>query len=253
MLSLFGASRYNGEHLALNKPVMLLVYLAHHGDWVSRDELAFLLKPDADDKTAKNYIRVLLHRTKQLPLARALVLEHDKLKLPIQTDAQQFNEAIARADDLTALELYTGEFLAGFDALAASEFADWLYATREQYAQQFLTVLGQAFNEHPHTLDTFASDAFASYLMLAMDLEPYEENWQLSYYQYLAFQGQQRQIITSLDAFKTRLANDMNLAPSTTFDDAVRSLQQPDKAIPISQSNVTPSQRCLTTIKWPNG
>ncbi|MEM6431388.1 MAG: BTAD domain-containing putative transcriptional regulator, partial [Deinococcota bacterium] len=232
MLSLFGASRYNGEHLALNKPVMLLVYLAHQGDWVSRDELAFLLKPDADDKTAKNYVRVLLHRTKQIPLASELVLEHDKLKLPIPTDTQQFNEAVNQADDSTALQLYTGEFLAGFDALAASEFVDWLYATREQYAQQFLTVLGRALNGYPHVSDTFASDAFAldtcaSYLKMAMDLEPYEESWQLSYYQYLASQGQQRQISSALDTFKAHLADDMDIAPSPTFEDAVQRLLTP--------------------------
>jgi DNA-binding SARP family transcriptional activator len=44
---------------APNKRFQLLCYLAYHGDWLSRDKLAFLFWPDTDEQTARKNLRLI--------------------------------------------------------------------------------------------------------------------------------------------------------------------------------------------------
>lgn len=49
------------------RPGALLAYLACRPDWMVRDELAFLMRPDAPDQDARRYLRQLLHRAASFP------------------------------------------------------------------------------------------------------------------------------------------------------------------------------------------
>src|SRR5690606_40933411 len=48
--------------LPVNVPTSLLFYLAAHGGWVSRSELAYLYRPDQSETDALTYLRLQVHR-----------------------------------------------------------------------------------------------------------------------------------------------------------------------------------------------
>ena len=114
-----------------DKRFQLLAYLAHHGDWVSREQLAYLFWADGAPDDARNNLRQLLARVRALDCAPDLEAERHRVRWLAQTDVAGFLRAINDKHWQAALELYGGSLLAGLEAEDTGEFAAWLELERQ--------------------------------------------------------------------------------------------------------------------------
>ena len=131
-LKLFGSPRAEGllKTIPLERPAWLCLYLVMRGDWVSRDELACLFRPDTDNLTALSALRLILHRAKKFSWAASLEIEAKRVRLLLPCDVQRFESLCADQNWLEALELYQADFLAGFEAPTGTDLPAWLELER---------------------------------------------------------------------------------------------------------------------------
>jgi DNA-binding SARP family transcriptional activator len=142
--------------LPLRKAEAMLAYLALAPDGSSsREKLAAILWGGSDQQRARQSLRqVLFALTKalsqlDLPLLR---LESQSVRLTqgaLLVDAVEFDRLLAE-DSLDALsqacELYTGEFLSGFN-VDAPEFEDWLASSRQMFHDAAMRAHGRLLTE----------------------------------------------------------------------------------------------------------
>ncbi|NLE81482.1 MAG: hypothetical protein GX610_18240, partial [Rhodococcus sp.] len=116
--------------LRANKSAALISYVAHRAAPVRRAEAAAMLWPEADDASARNNLRQLLHQIGGGPLARYVERDHDTLRCAVTSDVQAFANAErdGRFEDVVAL--YHGPFLQGHDHVASGEFGSWVASER---------------------------------------------------------------------------------------------------------------------------
>ena len=135
-LQLLGAASIskNGvlEPLPLARPAWLCLYLAMRGDWVARDELACVFRPEDSEETARNALRLIFHRAKQFDWAKDLEIEAKRARFVVKTDVADFKLLIQNKNWLEALELYKGGLLEGFAAPSLVALEAWLGFEREQ-------------------------------------------------------------------------------------------------------------------------
>ncbi|MFO7546366.1 MAG: BTAD domain-containing putative transcriptional regulator [Trueperaceae bacterium] len=116
--------------LRANKSAALISFVAHRAAPVRRAEAAAMIWPEADDASARNNLRQLLHQIGGSPLARYLERDHDTLRCAVTSDVQAFADAErdGRFEDVVAL--YHGPFLQGHDHVASGEFGSWVVSER---------------------------------------------------------------------------------------------------------------------------
>ncbi len=107
------------QSLTFTKPSYLLIYLACRADWVSRDELALFFRPDADLKTARHNLRLLLTRARKFEWAAGLEQEGKRLRFELKTDVADFRDALGNADWQKATELYKRGMNVGNDQVGS--------------------------------------------------------------------------------------------------------------------------------------
>lgn len=149
------------------RPALLLLYLAWHGDWLSRESLAWLFRPADDEERARTNLRLLLSRARKYPWAAGIEVERNRLRFRPATDLAG---PVTRGST-------PPQFLAGWSAEA--ELGDWLEVQRADFrerwrdqsmsaAQQLeetgrhaeaLDILGQLLDDDP-----LAEDALQAYL-----------------------------------------------------------------------------------------
>ncbi|RVU54729.1 BTAD domain-containing putative transcriptional regulator [Anaerosphaera multitolerans] len=120
-----------------------LIYYIIINTVVSRDEIAGLLWPDENEKTAKKNLRNALYQAKKhldsdfiiSPKKSILVLNED---IDIECDVNLFTE-----DPEKNLDLYEGDFLQGFFLKDSDEYEHWITKTRNFYQDKFTNVLYQ--------------------------------------------------------------------------------------------------------------
>jgi predicted ATPase/DNA-binding SARP family transcriptional activator len=186
-VTLFGGAQIrmagNTQIFTSDKRYQLLAFLASQDGWVSRDRLAALFWSDTPTANAKQNLRRLLGRTRDLPWLSTLEIDRTRLRWQVATDVADFRTALARCDWQTVNECYTGPFLDGFESYDNSEFAHWLMLERERFHTLWRDALfhqvdelraekayGQAMALLKKALehDGFDEDALASYLDLAL-------------------------------------------------------------------------------------
>jgi DNA-binding SARP family transcriptional activator/predicted ATPase len=164
-VSLFGlpSVQRDGESISIQrrKVVALLAYLAVTGQPHSRDTLATLFWPDHDQSGARANLRRDLSRLKRALGDQALAIDREQVGLDPQTelwmDVEAFQNSLARAkqhdcaapklcgDCLAALteavDLYTGDFMAGFTLTDSAEFDDWQFFQAESLRQELASAL----------------------------------------------------------------------------------------------------------------
>lgn len=131
------------------KAVALLVYLAVTGARHSRDSLAALLWPEADQSQALAYLRRTIWEINNMVGEGWLDAERSSVGLCAGTDlwldVAEFTRLAADSADLAALgaaaDLYRGDFLAGFTLRDAPQFDEWQYFQAEEMRQQLAAVL----------------------------------------------------------------------------------------------------------------
>jgi tetratricopeptide (TPR) repeat protein len=137
--------------LPVTVPSALLVVLATHAHWMSREQLALIFWPDAAPADALRNLRLNLHRARVL-LQRwgqqeALQVDRNRLQLILPSDLSELRTAqndtdIAALNRLSPAQWLQGWQLPGFDGFAQwcddtaqNLQSDWLRATRRAVAQ----------------------------------------------------------------------------------------------------------------------
>ncbi|MEZ4735088.1 MAG: BTAD domain-containing putative transcriptional regulator [Caldilineaceae bacterium] len=164
-LYLLGAPRleHNGQPLVitLRKALALLIYLAVTRQAHSRDALATLFWPEKDQQSARANLRRILYDLNQLLDGQLLTMGTETVSrqdnAPLWIDADAFQQAVGAylspvpesvADDHAVLaagasvvELYTGDFLAGFTLPDCPAFDDWQFFQRAELRSAYAQLL----------------------------------------------------------------------------------------------------------------
>jgi DNA-binding SARP family transcriptional activator len=210
---------YQGQRydLAPVKPVWLLIHLACRREWVSREELSGLFRPDTDEATARHNLRLLLNKARQLPWLYGLEADTKRVRWLVESDVAGFRLALGQANLAEAVALYQRPFLQGWPSIGISGYEAWLELEREslhkawreavlkhaahlrQQAQleEAKDLLERLFDDDPlveevlqRLLETFyllgkrdealeVYERFAAQLEAELDLEPLPETRQL--------------------------------------------------------------------------
>lgn len=136
--SLSGAGK--NIDLPLTRVSWLLVYLGYHGEWMTRQALAFFLRPDADNDTAMHYLRKLLAAARSLPYLEELEVERTRVRWQVPTDLAHFRAAKAAQRWADAYQLFQGELAAGLDASDSLSYDEWLTTERRALVDEFAQV-----------------------------------------------------------------------------------------------------------------
>jgi predicted ATPase/DNA-binding SARP family transcriptional activator/tetratricopeptide (TPR) repeat protein len=126
----------DGRRLPLpaTRPGALLAYLACRGDWVARDELAFLMRPDVPDADARRYLRQLLHRAAAFAWVAGLEVVDDRVRWSVASDLMLLREAVAHGGAACLAGAPPAPLLAGYAPPGVPAFVEWLELEREQVA-----------------------------------------------------------------------------------------------------------------------
>ncbi|MCA9900117.1 MAG: AAA family ATPase [Ardenticatenaceae bacterium] len=113
----------------------LLIYLLHQRTSVDREQLIDLFFQASTPKQAAANLRSTLSRLRK-ELAPFLLIDGRTVGINPQADiwldSAQFNQKLDKNERDSALELYRGDFLAGFFLRDAPEFENWALVERER-------------------------------------------------------------------------------------------------------------------------
>lgn len=207
---LFGQPRWSGPQREGPFPSggrgALLIYLAYHGHWVPRAELAFLLWPERSDGAARTNLRQLLRRTSALE--PALESDDERLRWRATTDIQEFRNALGRRDWAAALP--AADFCVGFRGPVSAGFDAWLDQEREALARAWR----EAMARRAQTLERAGDPAESAALWRRLlDLDPLAEDVLQAYLRACARRGERQRGLEAYAAFVHRLHEELGLDP----------------------------------------
>jgi DNA-binding SARP family transcriptional activator/Tfp pilus assembly protein PilF len=178
-VSLLGPPRVERDGRAIEfdtrKAIALLAYLILEGRTQSRDRLATMLWPEADQDRARASLRRTLS-----PVRTALgeeVVKTDTLRVEIaqgtlSVDVDRFRELVRAGKLEDAVSLYRGDFLVGFSLKDSPEFEDWHSARQSELRDELRGALARLASD----ATTVAGRARAiSYARRMVELDPLDE------------------------------------------------------------------------------
>jgi DNA-binding SARP family transcriptional activator len=201
------------------KGVAILVYLVLQRRRQSRDYLAALLWPEADQARARANLRRALWTLNQTPLGAALSAGDDSVALAadrLVVDVVEFERLLARGpQDVPALEqaaaLYDGDLLADFTLPGCGDFELWITGERERYRRRALETFHTLAEHHLGQHDFSAARRMAR-RQIAID------NLQEAAYQQLfralAATGQRTTALSEFATLRALLYQELNVEPS---------------------------------------
>lgn len=206
-----------GALLAQPKRVAFLAYLAasparhfHH-----RDTLIGLFWPESTESRARHSFSQTMYQLRRALGREAIVTRGgNELALadePLWCDTRAFAAALAAGRREEALELYRGDFLAGFHLPGNIEFEQWLTTERARLREMAVAAARAVAGERQAGGDLL--DA-TRWLRLAGRWAPYNEELLRELLVLLQHQGDRIGALREYDAFAKRVARDLELEPS---------------------------------------
>ena len=199
------------------RPGALLAYLAYRHDWVGREELALLLRPDVPDSEARRYLRQVIHRAAAFPWVVGLEVAEDRLRWRVASDVTLLRGALA-ADDGVALLAASGgrgpaPLLQGYAPPGVPAFDAWLELEREQVANDWRA----AVLRHAHACDA-AGDVAAAITARErlLALAPLEEATVQALMQACLRAGSNERALAAFERFAAELAREVGVEPLET-------------------------------------
>lgn len=218
------------QDLPLTKPASLLLYLACRADWVTRDELALFFRPDADEKTARHNLRLLLTRARKFEWAFALEQEGDRLRFLINSDVQAFRAALGRADWQTAVQLYKGDFLERAPGLGLVTFENWLEVERSALASSWQEA---ALKYAAHLSECEKHHDAAQVLAQVLARDPLAEDVLQRYLRSSYLAGNAAAALSAFQTFKEQLENELGLAPLAETETLAATVKRSETLLPL--------------------
>ena len=222
------------------KAQALLAYLAVEVDRSHRrDSFAALLWPDHPERSARTNLRNALAnlRTALDDRDRALpILDATRQDLRLNPDADVWvdvweldntaQHAATGAADVEAiqqaLDLYTGDFLAGFTLEDSVNFDDWSSVARERIRRQTLRLFQRLAGQWEAAGDQEKALACSRRLI---ELEPWSEDGHRAVMRLLALGGRRTAALAQYDSYCTALSRELGVKPSketTALYDLIR-------------------------------
>ncbi|MCB0209382.1 MAG: protein kinase [Anaerolineae bacterium] len=212
------------------RALALLAYLAVNTQTHSRDSLATLLFPDADQRRARAYLRRDLAALNTSLPGDWFVADRDTVTLEtgdgIWVDVEQFRRflAVCQAHDhppgepcpdclalLTkAATLYTDHFLAGFTLNDSPEYDDWQFFQGESLRQEYALVLERLVKGLTAAGDVEAAIPHARQWVA---LDPLHEPAQQQLMRAYAQSGQQAAALRQYEEFSKLLEEELGIPP----------------------------------------
>jgi DNA-binding SARP family transcriptional activator len=205
----------------------LLAWLALHPGLHARGEVAARFWPDVLDSSARTNLRsaLLTLRNELGPAgARHLAASRDAVGFPrggeVWVDALEFQERL-EADNLEgALELGEGELLAGLDD-------DWVYEARDAHRDRLIAAYGRLAAAAERSGDRAAAVRWTRRLV---SHDPLSEQAHRELIRRLAEAGDRPSALAAFAQLRTRLANELQLAPSAPTRELVEEIRREPRA-----------------------
>jgi DNA-binding SARP family transcriptional activator len=189
---------------------MLLFYLAYYGDWMTREELAFFFRPDADEATGRHYVRKMLNAVRKLDWVEGLEVEPERLRWQADTDVARFRALVSEGRWERALGVYRGKFLSGLNARGLPSYEAWLELEREDLA----LLWQQAALGHAAELEDGARHQQAAALSRQLLQEdPLAEEALQRYMRSAYLCGQRKEALQAYGNFKSELELSLGIKP----------------------------------------
>jgi DNA-binding SARP family transcriptional activator/Tfp pilus assembly protein PilF len=216
-VALFGHVRlaFDGkpfEFGAPRKTLPILAYLLlHRNAAVSREFLAFLMWPDAEEEVARSNLRRNLTLFKQIlpppgPAESWLLATNELVRwnpdAPFTLDVAEFDRLCGQPASLAeAVELYGGDLLEDL-------YDDWIYPERERLRAAYLTALKALVRHHRSERDFARAIGYGQRLLAA---DPLREDVarEIAATRYQA--GDRAGALSGLDTFVKRLHADLGI------------------------------------------
>lgn len=216
----FGAPqlRDGGEPVGLPpKHLGILAYLAVAGSGgvKRRDTLLAVFWPRLDDPRARNALNQSVYELRQVLGAEALV-SHGKEGLSLDPgrvpcDAVRFLERLERGDPEAALDVYGGDFLAGFHLSDVPDFERWADGERTRMSRAAVAAAGDLAEEAAEAGDLAAATAR---LRRGLRIAPTDERLARRLVELLGRSDNRAEAVRVYEAFAHRLQEELGLSPS---------------------------------------
>jgi DNA-binding SARP family transcriptional activator len=220
-------------HFESVKVRALFAYLAAEaGHPHDRATLAGLLWPDWPGEAAQKNLRHSLYSLRKLlgdqdAAQPYLLVDHQTIQLnreaDVWVDVGEFEAAISEgrpgSGDLqstirnlqSAIALYRGSFLEGFDLGDSPAFEEWLLARREHYNQQMLQALSRLADVY---LEQGQHEKAESYAYRQIELEPWSEKAHQQLMHALSMKGERVQALAQFESLRKVLKRELGVEPS---------------------------------------
>ncbi len=208
--------------LTPNRATLLAFYLACQRDWISRKRLAFFLRPEADELTARRYLRKVLNSARAFPWLETLEVEPQQLRWEVETDVSLFLKTTREGRWFEALELYRGGFLKGVAPANLPGYTDWIEGERAALAQLWLNA------NLNYAIDLEASGQHRDVVRIAetlLEADDLDEDALHLYLRNLHLSGQREQALKAGGEFYDKLA-ELGLGPTEVTQRLLESIRQ---------------------------
>jgi len=258
-VEMLGTLRVVGEGVTVTRfrtrrVALLLGYLAFYRNRQHfREEIGEMLWPEQDAEVIRRNLRQALTSSRHvvepppIPPGSVLLTPQGGLQLNpelVATDVAEFEAAIAEARHKSdpaeqfpllqrAIGLYKGELLPSFQE-------DWIASERLRLDDLFVYSLRRLIE---HSRQRGSVDETIDYLRLALDKEPYNEDWHIALMQQYLDTGRPDSAIKQFNELRQRLREHLGCEPSAKAQDLLdqaRWRSGPEVAPPTSTARVLP-------------
>ncbi len=266
VLKLFGtfATSLHGTNVATfrsAKTQALLAYLSVESTHLhQRNTLVDLLWPDYPPKDANANFRQALSRLQRLLgnksadppflLVTRQAIQwnpHSNYQLDVaemlhltESLLAERNFAVAQPQLYSILDLYPGDFLAGFSVDGAPNFDDWMATTREHLHQQIVKSIA-------HTTDLAEADGQFSHVAdltrQQLSLSPWDEPAHRRLMKALALQGLRAEALAQYERCVEILERELNAPPEAATEALANQIREGDLQVEIDDLRLDPAKR----------
>lgn len=245
-LFLFGTPRLQQGsqplHIKRRKALALLAFLAITGRPQSREALATLLWPEQDLSTGLTNLRSELYRLRKVLDDETLRIERSDIGLtpPLQLwlDVARFRERLAVAHQhdhpagelcqacasalAEAVDIYTEDFMAGFNLPDSPAFDEWQFFQTESLRQELAQTLQQLISWHSRQQAYEAAIAYARRRLTLDELhEPAHRQLMALYAQ----AGQQSAALRQYETCQRLLDEELGIAPESATQELAEAIK----------------------------
>ena len=210
------------QPLTPNTPTSLLLYLALAGDWVSRQELAYLYRPDETEAAALTYLRLQLHRAQRYAFASTLEVEKHQVRWTVESDVSAMRRAHHEGRWADVVNLAGGSLLNGHEVDGCPTYNSWLDIERHAVDQALRDALER---EAERLTDLGDLDAASEHARHLVRLDPWDEDAQRRYLVLLARQGHKSQALSHYRRFASELEAELGEVPAQETQALMRQIQ----------------------------